>query len=1112
MAKFYFLYQATTLKKATHMGILGQDGKFHLVEAFEIDLPKINNSPLLTYFKTNVHSQKTKMFEYKLTKYIYSPIKKNFLCLKFQINCSFDILSRKFLSGLTEAEVEYQRNIFGDCDQQVRIDSVFTLLLQEIKDPFYIFQFFSVMLWMFNAYVKYAIVIIITTVISLIIAIYEVRTNLLGIQKIARYSCNVIIYRNCLSTNQKKGILCSSSELVPGDLFELPEDDLNMPCDAVLISGNVIMNESMLTGESIPVLKSAIPNSVALFNYKEDSKHILYSGTKIIQKRNLKDSKVLAIAINTGFNTEKGKLIRSILFPKELVFKFQTDSWRYILFMAFMSIFGFLISIRYMRDNNMTWFEIINKGLDLITTTVPPALPACLGIGISYALSRLKKSGIKCINRQRVNVAGQVNLICFDKTGTLTEDHLQLYGFRPINFDRSQNKFVFDFFLNDLDSFVNEGYNFQKNYLAHKDELPNSDTIFQRKDDKIKMLRVLFTECLATCHSITRVNGKLIGDPIDLEMFDSTKWILKENLEDKENYDPLVLTYLRYHLEKDTKDLIEEFQRNNPNSNENDLLEFEERLIKSSYEIGIVRRFEFSSKLQRMSVIAKNVNEEHFKIFCKGSPEKIKDLCRVDTIPENFNTILSVYTNKGFRVLALAVKQIKMDYMQCQKMSRESAENNLMFLGFMIVQNKLKRFTTPSIEILQSAGLKLVMATGDNILTAVSVSRDCKLIPTDACVYQCDISPPDGSNEYNLKCNLIYGQECIPEEEENEINTSIYSDDNIGYNKKFMSGEMSIALNINNFQTTTPLRKHAFSENFNIETLEHESDEDEELENEEYDDEYNIRSNVNTQKKEKKPVAYEIDSLRIDLGNLNHSESEKLELEFDNISSDGKVNNNYVIAITGTTFEILYKLKNKYLYSQDLKFKPYFDLFRFILSKTKIYARMSPDQKTLLIESLKSEKFTVAMCGDGANDIGALRAADVGVSLSIAEASIAAHFTSTVSEITCLIKLFREGKASLITSIQCFKFMMLYSMIQFFSATICLICGSYLSEYEFLVVDLLLIFPLAILIARTGAYKELTPHQPTGALISVPIITSVLFQSLIQFLAQVKMKIFKNYF
>ena len=56
------------------------------------------------------------------------------------------------------------------------------------------------------------------------------------------------------------------------------------------------------------------------------------------------------------------------------------------------------------------------------------------------------------------------------------------------------------------------------------------------------------------------------------------------------------------------------------------------------------------------------------------------------------------------------------------------------------------------------------------------------------------------------------------------------------------------------------------------------------------------------------------------------------------------------------------------------------------------------------------------MCGDGANDCGALKAADVGISLSEAEASIAAPFTSKIQDISCIIKLLREGRASLVTS------------------------------------------------------------------------------------------------
>ena len=108
-----------------------------------------------------------------------------------------------------------------------------------------------------------------------------------------------------------------------------------------------------------------------------------------------------------------------------------------------------------------------------------------------------------------------------------------------------------------------------------------------------------------------------------------------------------------------------------------------------------------------------------------------------------------------------------------------------------------------------------------------------------------------------------------------------------------------------------------------------------------------------------------------------------------------------------------------------------------MLLHAKVFARMSPDDKASLVENLQfNGKFNVGMCGDGANDCAALKQADVGISLSEAEASIAAPFTSSINDISCVIKVIREGKAALVTSFQTFKFIELYSLIQFTTVTL----------------------------------------------------------------------------
>ena len=1042
--KLIFIYSHVPLSKAKFLAVYGTDKSLNIINLEKKNLPNIDNSFLFQEYISNIpHSDTIIFFTFKLFKYIYNSSLDTFSAINSEISTTYNKIHRSCTQGLSIEEVNFQKTIFGLCDLHIEVSSFIKLLIMEFTDPFYIFQIFSVFLWMFNNYQVYASLIIVTTAISLLVSTYETRKNMLSIQEMARYSCAVNVYRK--DENGNRNIMnVQSTELVPGDLFEVQDENLAMPCDCILINGTVIVNESMLTGESTPIIKSQIQRVDDNFDPKIEKKKFLFAGTTVIQKRSPHNEKVLALVYSTGFSTAKGNLIRSILYPKKVDFKFKNDSVKYIFLMAVVSFCGFGISVPFLVEAGLSVVEIIKKSLDLITTTVPPSLPACLGIGISYAIGRLKRYGIICINRDRVNVSGKVNMICFDKTGTLTEDHLDIYGYRPVKLHN--NTFVFD-------NFSEEALLYSLNAYTHYKAKRNLIEKNKNKD-----LNELFVECLATCHGATLVGGRLLGDPIDVKMFEATEWTLYEtNTESKTGQDSLISTYVRPKQESDLNSKL-------ANLGEND---DEEQIFREHYELGIVRRFDFSSKLQRMSVIVKDVNDQHYKFFCKGSPEKIKELCQPDTIPSDFNEQLIKYTSKGFRVLAMAVKMMKMNYLQSQQITRERTESNMIFLGLLIVQNRLKEATKRSIEILDEAGIRMVMATGDNILTAISVSKECKLINNEAIVYSCEIE----NNEL-----IWHSIENFQDEEEGEM---ILQNESI----EIMGGDQDNLKNMSNpmsFTENFPPERYSFRPSRKPSSDLNSGDSKEK------------KLEDNSEKKKKRDFFIskkDDDSILLNIEVHNYP--------FEEINTD-----EYIIALTGQTFESLSKLKNKYIETKLDKYKVYYDVFKTILRHGCIFARMAPEHKTLLVESLQQEKLTVLMCGDGANDCGALRAADIGVSLSQEEASIAAHFTSTIPDISCLIKLLREGKASLVTSIQTFKYMMIYSIIQFMSVTLLMIKHSYLADYQFLATDVFIIFPLAFFIAKTGAYRRLTHHQPTDSLISFPIISSILIQTVIGFIFQ----------
>ena len=216
---------------------------------------------------------------------------------------------------------------------------------------------------------------------------------------------------------------------------------------------------------------------------------------------------------------------------------------------------------------------------------------------------------------------------------------------------------------------------------------------------------------MATCHELNIVEGSILGDPLDEKMFLSTEWTLELVGEEVSQADRLQMPYMK-----------------SPVTPEDSVL-----------QAAPLKLFPFSSDLQRMTVVT-NIIEDHEEgfsqpatyVFCKGSPEKVEGMCSASTLPSDYRAVLNTYTRKGYRIIALAGRALPPSmakHSRLSKLTREQAEDNLTFLGLVVLENRLKPVSSAVLRELQGAKIRTVMVTGDNILTAVSVAKDCGLVP-----------------------------------------------------------------------------------------------------------------------------------------------------------------------------------------------------------------------------------------------------------------------------------------------------------------------------------------------------------------------------------------------
>ena len=253
------------------------------------------------------------------------------------------------------------------------------------------------------------------------------------------------------------------------------------------------------------------------------------------------------------------------------------------------------------------------------------------------------------------------------------------FGFIPIKLSNIGETYIFDSIKNSFSDFSNEVFSYYKSKKKY---------IFNL--NKGKELKEMFLENLSTCHNIINVNNKLISkDPLDLYLFKKTKWQIYEFNDNINNKEEIIVTFVKPSQEINIEEKLKNIskKKNQLNSPINYIENEEENILEKHYELGIIRNFYCDETKYKKTVIVKDINDSFYKIYCKGNPFTIKDLCKSETIPINFNETVDQFIKKGKIVIALSGKKMKMNYLQSQIIERNICEKNLIFLGLVILNH-----------------------------------------------------------------------------------------------------------------------------------------------------------------------------------------------------------------------------------------------------------------------------------------------------------------------------------------------------------------------------------------------------------------------------------------
>lgn len=361
-------------------------------------------------------------------------------------------LNTNIYTGLSEKEILKRRKKYGfNKLAEKKKESLITRFIAQFKDFMIIILLLASLISALMSYIDktndYAdsIIIVSIVVINAVIGVIQeakAEKSLEALKKLSSPTSSVI--RN------SKNITINSTDLVPGDIIELEAGNF-VPADCRLVdSFNLKVEESALTGETIPVLKEAtstLPSKVSL----GDMTNMVFS-TTIVTNGHAK-----AIVTETGMNTKVGKIAKMIIddtSPQTPLQKKLSNIGK-SLGMICLAICLAIFIIGLIKGISLK--EMFMTSVGLAVAAIPEGLPAVVTIMLSIGVTKMAKNNAIIRKLPAVETLGSSSIICSDKTGTLTQNKMHVVKIYNYKEDITNNTNSLDFkFILELGAMCND--------------------------------------------------------------------------------------------------------------------------------------------------------------------------------------------------------------------------------------------------------------------------------------------------------------------------------------------------------------------------------------------------------------------------------------------------------------------------------------------------------------------------------------------------------------------------------------------------------------------------------------------------------------------------------